>query len=116
MNIQSEIEFFSDLGLLDKARFMLRLIVEIGEESKVGAGDGADVIRYRFANEMSQRLSRFCYQLLSEDAARPQDDVVIRMLLGTRTDKNAERVVHNAYRRVLSSFESFDTTVLMKAN
>jgi hypothetical protein len=35
------------------------------------------------------------------------------MLLGTRTDKLAERLVHNAYRRVLSSFESFDTTVLL---
>jgi hypothetical protein len=50
---------------------------------------------------------------LSEDPARPQDDVVIRMLLGTRTDKNAERMTHNAYRRVLLGFESFDTTVLM---
>ena len=116
MNIQSEIEYFSDLGLLDKARFVLRLIIEIGEEAKVGSGDGSDVIRYRFANEMGQRLSRFCYQLLSEDATRPQDEVVLRMLLGTRTDKNAERIVHNAYRRVLSGFESFDTTVLMKAN
>ena len=50
---------------------------------------------------------------LSEDPARPQDDVIIRMLLGTRTDKNAERIVGNAYRRVLTNFESFDTTVLM---
>jgi len=39
--------------------------------------------------------------------------VMIRMLLGTRTDKNAERIMHNAYRRVLTGFESFDTTVLM---
>ena len=112
MNIQSEIEFFSDLGLVDKARFVLRLINEICEEAKVG--DGVDaVVRMRFANEMAQRLSRFTYQLLSEDLARPQDDVVIRMLLGTRTDKNAERIMHNAYRRVLTGFESFDTTVLM---
>jgi hypothetical protein len=35
------------------------------------------------------------------------------MLLGTRADKNSERIVHNAYRRVLLGFESFDTTVLM---
>jgi hypothetical protein len=40
MNIQSEIEFFSDLGLVDKARFIIRLIGEIAEEAKVGAGDG----------------------------------------------------------------------------
>jgi hypothetical protein len=50
---------------------------------------------------------------LGEDATRPQDDVMIRMLLGTRADKNAERIMHNAYRRVLTGFESFDTTVLL---
>jgi hypothetical protein len=111
MNIQSEIEFFSDLGLIDKARFITRLICEIAEEAKVG--DGNDAVRFRFANEMSQRLARFTYQLLGEDAARPQDDVVIRMLLGSRGDKNAQRIMHNAYRRVLTSFESFDTTVLL---
>jgi hypothetical protein len=113
MNVQSEIEFFSDLGLVDKARFITRLICEIAEESKVGANDGNDAPRYRFANEMNQRLARFTYQILGEDPARPQDDVVIRMLLGARADKNAERIMHNAYRRVLMSFESFDTTVLL---
>ncbi len=82
MNIQSEIEFFADLGLVDKARFIARLICEIAEEAKVGNGDGSDAVRYKFANEMSQRLARFTYQLLGEDLARPQDDVVIRMLLG----------------------------------
>jgi hypothetical protein len=113
MNIQSEIEFFSDLGLVDRARFMTRLLIEVAEEAKVGAGDGQDLIRLKFANEISQRLARFAYQLLSEDSARPQDEVVIRMLLGTRADKNAERIMQNAYRRVLMSFESFDTTVLL---
>jgi hypothetical protein len=113
MNIQSEIEFFSDLGLVDKSRFIMRLIAEVAEEAKVGAGDGQDLSRMKFANEMNQRLARFGYQLLSEDAARPQDEVVIRMLLGTRADKNAERIMHNAYRRVLLGFESFDTTVLL---
>ena len=113
MNIQSEIEFFSDLGLVDKARFITRLIGEVAEESKVGAGDGHDVSRLRFSNEIIQRLSRFSYQLLSEDTSRPTDDVVIRMLLGARADKSAERIVHTAYRRVLTSYESFDTTVLL---
>ena len=115
MNIQSEIEFFSDLGLVDKARFITRLICEIAEEAKIGNGngDGSDALRYKFANEMSQRLARFAYQLLGEDLQRPQDDVVIRMLLGARADKNAQRIMHNAYRRVLTSFESFDTTVLL---
>ena len=113
MNIQSEVEFFSDLGLVDKARFIVRLIIEVAEEAKVGAGDGHDLSRLRFANEINQRLARFSYQLLSEDGARPQDDIMIRMLLGTRADKTAERIVQNAYRRVLTGFESFDTTVLL---
>jgi hypothetical protein len=113
MNIQSEIEFFSDLNLVDKARFVARLICEVAEEAKVGAGDGHEGVRLRFANEMNQRLARFNYQLLGEDLTRPQDDVVIRMLLGTRADKQAERIMQNAYRRVLTSFESFDTTVLL---
>ena len=59
MNIQSEIEFFSDLGLVDKARFIMRLISEIAEEAKVGTGDGQDLSRLKFANEMIQRLARF---------------------------------------------------------
>ncbi len=116
MNIQSEIEFFSDLGLVDKARFVMRLICEISDEAKVGAGDGHDALRYRFANEMNQRLARFSYQLLGEDPARPQDDVLIRMLLGVRADKTAQRIMHNAYRRVLTSFETFDTTVLLNSH
>ena len=111
MNIQSEIEFFSVLALLDKARFVTRLMFEVAEEAKVGGGD--DAVSLRFANEINQRLARFAYQLLGEDPARPQDDVVIRMLLGTRADKNAQRIMQNAYRRVLTNFESFDTTVLL---
>ena len=82
----------------------------------MGAGDGHDLSRLKFATEINQRLARFSYQLLSEDAARPQDEVVIRMLLGTRADKNAERIMQNAYRRVLTGFESFDTTVLLNSH
>ena len=111
MNIQSEIDFFSDLCPVDQARFLTRLIVEVHEEAKVG--DGQDTSRVKFANEMSQRLARFAYQVLSEDAARPQDDVLVRMILGTRADAASERIMQTAYRRVLTSFESFDTTVLL---
>jgi hypothetical protein len=113
MNIQSEIEFFADLGLIDKARFITRLICEVADEAKVG--DGNDVLRLKFCNEMNQRLARFAHQILSEDAARPADDVMIRMLLGARADKAAERLMQSAYRRVLTTFESFDTTVLLSA-
>jgi len=115
MNIQSEIEFFSDLGQVDKARFITRLIGELVEETKVGAADSHEVSRLRFSQEIIQRLSRVAYQLLSEDNARPADDVLIRMLLGNRADKGAQRIVHNAYRRVLTGFESFDTTVLLNS-
>jgi hypothetical protein len=116
MNVQSEVEFFSDLGLVDKVRFITRLVGEVAEEAKVGTGDGHDLSRLRFSNEIIQRLARYSFQLLSEDVARPPDDVVIRMLLGTRADKNAQRIVQNAYRRVLTSFESFDTTVLLNSH
>ncbi len=116
MNIQSEVEFFSDLNAIDKARFVTRLMIEIAEEAKIGAAAGQEVGRAKFALEINQRLARFSYQLLSEDPARPQDDVVIRMLLASRTDKQSERIVHNAYRRVLTGFESFDTTVLLNSH
>ena len=113
MNIQSEIDFFSDLGLVDKARFLTRVMIEIAEEAKVGAVDGLETSRLKFANEINQRLARFNYQVLSEDLSRPADAVVIRMLLGTRADPNAERIIQAAYRRVLTGFETFDTTVLL---
>jgi hypothetical protein len=115
MNIQSEIEFFSDLCRVDQARFVMRLIGELCEETKVGAGEGSDTSRLRFAIEMNQRLARFAYQILSEDTARPADDVMIRMILGTRADKACERMIQAAYRRVLLGFESFDTTVLLNS-
>ncbi len=116
MNIQSEIEFFSELGLIDKARFITRLMIEVAEEAKVGAGDGHELSRFKFANEINQRLARFAYQVLGEDLARPQDDVVIRMLLGNRADQQSQRIIQNAYRRVLTGFETFDTTVLLNGH
>jgi hypothetical protein len=115
MNIQSEIDFFSELGLIDKARFLSKLMSELSEEVKSGSTDAGDIARYRFAVEINQRLARLVYQLLSEDLARPQDDVVIRMLLSTRADKTTERLMHKAYSRVVTSFESHDTTVLLNA-
>jgi len=116
MNIQSEIEFFAELGQIDKARFMLRILCEIAEEAKLVGGDRKEAAPYRFATEIAQRLSRFSFELLSDDPNRPADDVVLRMLLASRVDKTAERMLQNAYRRVLTSFESFDTTVLLNAH
>jgi hypothetical protein len=116
MNIQSEIDYFSDLALIDKARFVMRIICELAEEAKTGASDASEAPNLKFIAEMCQRLARFSYQMLSEDTSRPPDDVVIRMLLGTRADKNTERIVQSAYRRVLTTFESFDTTVLLNSH
>lgn len=115
MNIQSEIEFFSDLCPVDKARFVVRLIAEMSEEAKAGPGDGRDLSVLKFVVEMNLRLGRFAYQLLSEDPARPPDDVLVRMLLGQRADKHSQRIMENSYRRVVTSFETFDTTVLLNA-
>jgi len=115
MNIQSEIGFFSELGPVDKARFLTRLMGEVSEEVKVGGSNSQDLSRYRFVVEINQRLARLVYQVLSEDQARPQDDVIIRMLLGNRADKSTEQLMHKAYARVVSGFESHDTTVLLNS-
>ena len=58
MNIKSEIEYFGDLGLIDKVRFICRICCEIAEEAKNLSSDANEVIRYRFVNELSQRLIR----------------------------------------------------------
>lgn len=117
MNIQSEIEYFSDLNLIDKARFLTLLIHELSEEAKGTYGPGAEQVsdgaHLRFINELHHRLSRVVYQILGEDGARPADEVLIRMLLSPRADKTAERFVTNAYRRSLQGFDRQDTTVLM---
>ncbi len=117
MNLQSEIEYFSDLRLIDKARLLNLFLHELAEEARGTYGAGSDQVhdpvRLRFANELVHRLTRVIEQLVAEDAARPADDIVLRMLLSPRTDKVAERLVLNAYRRAIQGFESFDTTVLM---
>src|SRR5262245_35195494 len=117
MNITSEIEYFSEFNPIDKARFLALLIHELAEEAKGTYGPGAeqvsDAAHLRFINELQHRVSRVCYQLLSEDSSRPADDVLVRMLLSPRVDKTAERLVANAYRRTMQGFDRHDTTVLL---
>lgn len=117
MNLQSEIEYFTELTLLDKARLLNLFLHELADEARSTYGPGSDAVHdtlhLRFVNEMVHRLTRLIEQLLAEDAARPADDVVLRMLLSPRADKVAERLIHNAYRRAIQGFESYDTTVLM---
>ena len=117
MNLRSEIEFYSELRLVDKARLLNLFLHELAEEARGTYGPGIDQVHdaahLRFANELSHRLTRVIEQLLAEEATRPSDDVVMRMLLSQRADKIAERLVYNAYSRAIQGFESYDTTVLM---
>lgn len=117
MNLKSEIDFFTELRLLDKARLLNLFLHELAEEARGTYGATADEVHdtahLRFTNELTHRLTRVIEQLLAEDATRPADDIVMRMLLAPRTDKIAERLVYNAYSRAIHGFESYDTTVLM---
>src|SRR5215467_12302219 len=119
MNLQSEIEYFAELRLLDKARLLNSFLHELAEEARGTYGPGADAVHdtahLRFVNELVHRLTRLIEQLLAEDATRPADDVVLRMLLSPRADKVAERLVFNSYGRAIQGFESYDTTVFMNS-
>ena len=117
MNLNSEIEFYSDLRLVDKARLLNLFLHELAEEAKSTYGPGAEQVHdgahLRFVNELYLRLTRVIEQMLAEESTRPGDDVVLRMLLSPRADKVAERLVFHAYGRAIQGFESYDTTVLM---
>jgi hypothetical protein len=116
MNLNSEIEFFTELKTIDKARLLNLFLHELAEEARGTYGPGEqvhDTVHLRFVNELIHRLTRVIEQLLAEEATRPADDVVLRMLLAPRADKVAERLVFNAYGRAIQGFESYDTTVLM---
>ncbi|HTY93758.1 MAG TPA: hypothetical protein VMC02_07720 [Steroidobacteraceae bacterium] len=119
MNLQSEIDYFTELRLIDKARLLNMFLHELAEEARSTYGPGSDQVQdaahLRFANELVHRLTRVIEQLMAEDAARPPDDIVMRMLLSARADKVAERLVFNAYKRAIQGFESFDTTILMNS-
>ncbi len=119
MNINSEIQYFSELVAIDKGRFLALFMHELAEEARATYGPGNDTVsdtqHLRFINELQHRMGRLVYQLLSEDPARPGDEVIVRMLLASRVDKVAERLVQNAYRRALQSFERHDTTILVNS-
>ena len=116
MNLKSEIDYFTELRLLDKARLLNLFLHELAEEARATYGPNEQVHdgqHLRFVNELYHRLTRVIEQLLAEEATRPGDDVVLRMLLAPRADNVAERLVFNAYGRAIQGFESYDTTVLM---
>jgi hypothetical protein len=117
VNLRSEIDFYAELRLVDKARLLNLFLHELADEARGTYGPGQeqvhDTAHLRFVNELTHRLTRVIEQLLAEDATRPADDVLLRMLLSPRADKVAERLVYNAYGRAIQGFESYDTTVLM---
>lgn len=119
MNLESEIQYFTELAYIDKARLLNLFLHELAEAARATDGPTPDQVQnalhLRFANELTQRLTRLIEQLLAQDDTRPTDDVVLRMLLAPRTDKVAEQLIYNAYGRAIRGFESYDTTVLMKS-
>src|ERR1700744_945309 len=101
MNLRSEIEFYSELRLLDKARLLNLFLHELADEARGTYGPGVEQVHdgahLRFVNEITHRLPGVIEKLLAEEATLPSDDVVLRMLLSPRADKVAERLVYNAY-------------------
>ena len=117
MNLQSEIQYFSELAPVDQARLLGMFMHELCTEARSTYGpvpeqvqDGA---RLRFANEITARLARYIDQVLADERDRPTADVLIRMLLAPRADKAAESLVVSAYRRAIQGFDRNDTTVTM---
>lgn len=117
MNLQSELDYFSELQPVDQARLLAVFLHELTVEARSTYGAGAEQVhdgaRLRFVNEIVCRLARFIEQLLADDQTRPADDVVMRMLLSERADKAAERLVLSAYRRAIHGFDRYDATVTM---
>jgi hypothetical protein len=119
VNLESEIQYFTELAYIDKARLLNLLLHELAEAARGSYGQAPeqvhDGLRLRFVNELVHRLTRLIEQLLAEDEARPADEVVMRMLLAPRADKTLEQLVYNAYGRAIRGFESYDTTVLTRS-
>jgi hypothetical protein len=119
MNLQSEIDYYSEIRVVDKARLMASFLYELTAEARATYGASTDSVHdgshLRFANEMCNRITKLIEQYLGDDKSRPADDVVLRMLLSPRADKVAEKMIHVAYRRALQNFERYDTTVFMNS-
>ncbi len=119
MNLQSEIDYYAEIRIADKARLMASFLFELTSEARATYGASQDAVHdathLRFVNEMCNRITKLIEQYLADDNTRPADDVVIRMMLSPRADKVAERMIQNAYRRALQNFERYDTTVFMNS-
>jgi hypothetical protein len=107
MNIDSEIRNFAGLSPLDQARFMTHFMYELTLEAKNfygPAGEQAiDANKLRFINEIQHRVTRFIEQILIDDPARTSDEVMLRLLLASRSEKTIENLVHAAYVRTIQA-------------
>lgn len=105
MNIDSEIGHFAGMTSVDQARFVARLMYELTLEARNYYGHGGeqpiDANRLRFLNEIQHRLTRFIEQILTDDPARPTDEVMIRLLLAPRAEKTIEALMHAAWSRTI---------------
>ena len=119
MNLQSEIAYYSEIRIADKARLMASFLSELTAEARATYGAANDSVHdaahLRFVNEMCNRITKLIEQYLGDDKSRPADDVVLRMILSPRADKVAEKMVQVSYRRALQNFERYDTTVFMNS-
>jgi hypothetical protein len=119
VNLQSEVAYYSEIRIADKARLMASFLAELTGEARATYGASQETVHdgahLRFVNEMCNRVCKLIEQYLGDDKTRPADEVVLRMLLSPRADKVAERMVQNAYRRALQNFERYDTTVFMSS-
>jgi len=119
VNLQSEIDYYTEIRIVDKARLMASFLSELTAEARATYGPANDTVHdaahLRFVNEMTNRITKLIEQYLGDDKSRPTDDVVLRMVLSPRADKVAEKMVHSAYRRALQNFERYDTTVFMNS-
>jgi hypothetical protein len=117
VNLQSEIDYFSEVQPVDQARLLSVFLHELAVEARSTYGPSIDQVndaaRLRFVNEIVCRLAVFIEQLLADDHTRPADDVVLRMLLSPRADTAAQELVLNAYRRAIHGFDRYDATVAM---
>ena len=107
MNIDSEIRNFSDLSAVDQARFLARFMYELTLEARNYYGPGGDqpidANKLRFINEIQHRLTRFIEQILIDDPARSSNEVMLKLLLASRTEKTIEALVHNTYVRTIQA-------------
>lgn len=107
MNIESEIRIFSGLSANEQARFMTRFMYELTLEARnfyaPGGVQNIEPLKLRFINEIQHRVTRFIEQILTDDSARPSDDVTLRLLLAPRTEKAIEGLMQAAYVRTVQA-------------